>query len=149
LGEYVLTRQHIAGIACAAALFLGSCSSATVQNETLDAGETQAFDAPYSRVTAAAVDGLRAAKLDVTGTKEETDTFVVTFVRPISAWQWGGVGRLVVGRKASPPIPVTINYDRRLVGPGSGQERYARLIFTKMGEILHTTGVSSAPIAAR
>ncbi len=113
-----LEARRLRGLA-AALLLLASCSMKTVQEEPIDAGESERFDAPYAEVVQAALEGVTRAKLDTTRQGEEADGFVILFVRPTSAINWGGVGRVVVDKSAAPPTVVHISYDRRLPLPAA------------------------------
>ncbi len=102
----------------------------TVQNESLEQGETRTFKAAHPQVVAVTTDSLRDLRLDVTKIEDNPQDVTILFVRPISAWQWGAAGRVVVKKsQAGEPTPVTVNYTRRL-GGGLGQESWARAIFT-------------------
>jgi hypothetical protein len=123
-------------------LGLAACSMQTVQNESVDTSETQSFDASYGDVVQAARDGITTAGFDITQGEEKDTGFVLLFVRPASYGQFGAVGRLVVDRSDAPPTAVHVNYERRVLIYGAGQERAARLIFKKMHETLRDKGVS-------
>lgn len=134
-------NSGLAGLV-AALLLMASCSMRTVQEEPVDAGEAQSFDAPYADVVRAAIEGITRAKLDITRKTEEPDGFVILFVRPTSPINWGGAGRLVVDKSSAPPTMVHVTYDRRLPLSGSGQERYAHAIFAGMNHALGQAGAA-------
>jgi len=123
-------------------LGLAACSAQTVQNESLDTSETQSFDASFGNVVQAARDGITTAGFDITQAEEKDTGFVFLFVRPASYGQFGAVGRLVVDRSDAPPTAVHVNYERRVLIYGAGQERAARRIFKKMSDALRDKGVS-------
>ncbi|HEV8026829.1 MAG TPA: hypothetical protein VGP50_05340 [Stellaceae bacterium] len=123
-------------------LGLAACGMQTVQNESLDTAETQSFDASYRDVVQAARDGITTAGFDITQAEEKDTGFVLLFVRPASYGQFGAVGRLVVDRSDAPPTAVHVNYERRVLIYGAGQERAARRIFKRMQETLRDKGVS-------
>jgi hypothetical protein len=122
-------------------LVLAACSMQTVQNESLDTSETQSFDVSYGDAVQVARDGITTAGFDITQAEEKDTGFVFLFVRPASYGQFGAVGRLVVDRSDAPPTAVHINYERRVLIYGAGQERAARLIFKRMRETLLHKGV--------
>ena len=126
------------GLTAALILSLASCSMKNVQDEPVDAGESQTFDAPYAAVTQAATEGILRVRLEITHVEEEPDRLVILFVRPTSNLQWGAAGRLVVDKSAAPPTVAHVTYDRRLPLSGGGQERWARAIFAKMRDALRT-----------
>jgi len=141
--EDKMRKRRWAGVASALLLLCAAaCNMETVQNESLDTAETENFDASYGDVVQAARDGITTAGFDVTQAEEKDMGFVLLFVRPASYGQFGAVGRLVVDRSDAPPTAVHINYERRVLIYGAGQERAARRIFRKMRDALRYKGVS-------
>jgi len=130
---------RLAWLSAVLLLVVAACASnmQTVQDEPLEGAETQSFDAPYADVVRAADEAITQEKrLDVTRRQEQPEGFAILFVRRTSMTQWGGAGRLLIERGNTPPTVVHLTYDRRWGMGGAGQERWARLIFARMRDVL-------------
>jgi hypothetical protein len=139
-----VSRRAAGAMAFGAILFAASCASMKdVQDADVETAATQSFNADYRKVADAGISAINGMKLTVSSVTEEADGTVILFQRPGSFWQIGAVGRMVIDKNATPPIPVHINYEKRgALTYSSGQERWARAIFTRMEKEL-------SPVAAK
>lgn len=139
-----VSRRAAGAMAFGAILFAASCASMKdVQEADVETAATQNFNAEYSRVVDAGIKAIHGMKLMVNSVTEEADSTVILFQRAPSMWQIGAVGRMVVDKKGTPPVPVYINYEKRgALTYSAGQERWSRAIFTRMEKVL-------SPVAAK
>lgn len=121
-------------------LLLGACANAgTVAEKPADAGTARHFDEPYAQVKDAAYGALKLARLYPEGEQDLPDRHIILLARPPHGMSWGEVGRITIEKSSAPPTIVRVIYDKRTPFQFTGgEERFSRLFFARMDQVLAT-----------
>lgn|SRR5579883_2059174 len=132
-------RKLAVVVATAGVLALGGCADLdTVKNAAKESGTARSFTAPYDEVTAATLESIRQLDVGIAGTEEKPEGLVVLVSKPLSAFSYGEVGRVLVERSPAPPTNVRIVWEKRyqLQISGTGEDEFSREVFTRIGATL-------------
>ncbi|MBC7767390.1 MAG: hypothetical protein H7124_01245 [Phycisphaerales bacterium] len=123
-------------LAVAPAVLAACATSATVSDAPVALGTMREFAAPYSEVSAAALEAVERLNVDVQGSDETPERFQVRFSKPISGFSWGEVGVVNVVRVDEQRTRVYVNTARRHQGQVSGtsERQFSEQIFTNVSE---------------
>lgn len=122
--------RYVLGLAMA--LVLSACASSDTMRSAPDtAGTVRVFQARYDAVTAATLDSIRGLNINVTSSEETPTGLVVLVSKPVSAFSWGEVGRVIVPRSTGTETMVRVYWEKRstLQITGTGQAEAAEQIY--------------------
>ncbi|AHB86029.1 hypothetical protein KQ247_03910 [Ruegeria pomeroyi] len=112
--------------------FLTACAtSETVEKSGSQAGVSQVFDAPISKVVSSAETVLEKQGLNITKSTVAQNEAVIIFSKPVSAFSWGEVGKLTFTSVAPDKTQAFITTQRRgtLNVTAKSEAAFAREIF--------------------
>jgi hypothetical protein len=108
----------------------GCASSSDIRNAPIDAGISKDFAAPYSQTKRLALESVQGLNVDVNSAKDSGNVFSIVFSKPMSAFSWGEVGRIVV-LDTDPQSRVTVFSEKRVKTQitGTDNQEFAQTIF--------------------
>ncbi|UTW12816.1 hypothetical protein [Marinobacterium rhizophilum] len=108
----------------------GCASSSNIINAPIDAGISRNFNAPYSQTKRLALESVQGLNVDINSTKDSGGAFSVVFSKPMSAFSWGEVGRIIV-LDIAPQSRVTVFSEKRVKTQitGTDNDQFAQSIF--------------------
>lgn len=139
------SRRRAGALALGAVLFAASCSNMeSVQSKPVEEAQSQTFNAEFRKVVDTGIAKLREIRFVVTEVTENTEQATILFIRPGSFTQYGGVGRMIVEKKDTPPITVHLQYERRwALNYATGEQGLAKNVFTRMEREIQFSGPKS------
>jgi hypothetical protein len=119
-------------------LLAGCAGMGSVEDAPPDKGVSNTYHAPYEATTAAALETMKALNLTVKDQLDTEGNTAITFVKSMSAFSWGEVGRVMVKRLDAGSTQVTVLASKRykVQVTGSTQNDFARQIFAGISERL-------------
>ena len=127
----MIKKTLVAVAVSASFLTLSGCASeSTISEVSQETGETQAFSASRTDVVAASVATFAELGLNLKDTKEANGATTLVFSKPVSAFSWGEVGKVVV-QDQSGGVAVTVVASPRTVTSifATTQATFAQQIF--------------------
>jgi hypothetical protein len=126
------------------AILLNGCAdTGTVRDAAATAGVERQFAGGYDAVAAATLDSVRGLNVSITGTEETPTGLVVLVAKPVNAFSWGEVGRVMVMKSNAPPTAVRVYWEKRsrMQITGTDQNEFAGQLFQGIQ--------TNLPVAAR
>lgn len=112
-------------------LFLTGCATSTdIATTSADQGSSKSYSIPFDSLKRLTFESIKGLNVDVKGVEEANGTYVVNFSKPISAFSWGEVGKVVVVNKG-PISNVTVIASKRMrvQVTGTNQQEFAEAVF--------------------
>ena len=109
----------------------------TVKNAPLDTGIAHDFNAPYTRVSAAALTILSSENINVVASSEDAAGTIYLVDKAIALGSWGEVGRIYIKKSSAPPTTVIVYWEKRArSGAGIGAKEFTDTFFDALGKQL-------------
>jgi hypothetical protein len=115
-----------------AVVALSACATgAGVDKRPLNSGTSRDYQAPAAKVSAAAKAALATLPVSVTRERVEAGSTVYNFVKSVTAFSWGEVGRVVVTPKGETAASVFVDTEKRshMQITGTSEAQFSAKIF--------------------
>lgn len=113
-------------------LTLAACATGGgVDQRPLTSGTWRDFEADFARVSAATDQSIAAAPITVQGARMEGTSRVINFTKPVSAFSWGEVGRVVITPVDADTTRIYVDSEKRsqVQITGTSEDQFAARIF--------------------
>ncbi|TWT15390.1 hypothetical protein [Reyranella sp. CPCC 100927] len=126
-------------LAVAASAGLSAClTTDDIQHAHPSSGLMAAFEAPYDRVRASTLSILGRLGVTIESVEEFSDGTRILVANGMTGFSWGEVGRVIVERRPTTPIPVRVlwvkRYQRQLTG--TSQAEFAQQLYRGISDDL-------------
>lgn len=128
-GEVQMIRSF--GIAVAVLAMSACATGAGVDKRPLNSGTSREYQVPAAKVGAAAKAALATLPVSMTGERVEAGSTVYNFVKSVTAFSWGEVGRVVVTPKGESAASVFVDTEKRsqMQITGTSEAQFSAKIF--------------------
>lgn len=112
-------------------LYLTGCATSTdIAATSADEGSSKSYSIPFESLKRLTFESIKGLNVDVKGVEESNGTYIVNFSKPISAFSWGEVGKVIVSNKG-PASTVTVIASKRMKVQvtGTNQQEFAEAVF--------------------
>lgn len=116
-------------------LGLTACAtSETVRLAPVDQGISRDFPSSYDHAVAATMKALSSLNINITGSETQSVGTVIMVSKPISAFSWGEVGRVIVKKSDAMPTTVVVNWEKRdqLQITGTDSKDFTNVLFAEI-----------------
>jgi hypothetical protein len=122
--------RKVATLVLSFGVLSGCATSTDVAVTSVDQGSSKSYSIPFDSLKRLAFESVKGLNVDVKGVEEASDTYVVNFSKPISAFSWGEVGKVVV-TNSGPTSTVTVVASKRMrvQVTGTNQQEFAEAVF--------------------
>ena len=129
-----MIKKLLAALAISAGMLAlsGCASESTIEESSVERGQSQSFSASIESVEAAAIATLSDLGLNLKNTTRAADGVVtLVFSKPVSAFSWGEVGKIVISGSPSTTV-VTVVSSKRVAFQitGTTQVTFSEQVFS-------------------
>jgi len=117
--------------------FSGCATQSSVNNAAAGTGIKKIYSGDHETIKSATMASMQNLNIDVKGAEDTPDGYVITFSKPMSAFSWGEVGRVLV-KKVGDNSRVYVHSEKRakFQVTGAKEQDFANAIFASIDEIL-------------
>lgn len=120
------------------AMLAGCATSDTVRKAPIETGISHSFAGSYDHTAAATMKALSSLNINITSSEVQPVGTVIFVSKPISAFSWGEVGRVIVKKSDAAPTTVVVNWEKRdqLQITGTDSAEFTNVLFSTIDKLL-------------